>query len=165
MNRQEINKAIDKVLNTQFKKDAPEAFKIVKEAGYTTYKDKGFFYNVENPKTGKVLRTRNYGMDYIGFLEKPINTDWQDVQYMKKNPRPIGQARSRYIGIHWYKHDLERHDRRIESLKEDIADYMKRIERIQNDILREMIDKQETEQLLEAERAKVREEFGLKKGA
>ena len=165
MNRQEINEAIKKVLGTQFKKDAPEAFKIVKEAGYTTYKDRGYFYNVANPKTGKVLRTRNYGMDYVAFLEKPINMDWQYVQNTKKNPRPIGEARGRYIGIHWYKSDLERHDRRIASLKEDIADYMKRIERLQNDILNEMISKQEAEQLLEEERAKVREEFGLKKGA
>lgn len=165
MDRQEINEAIKKVLGTQFKKDAPEAFKIVKEAGYTAYKDRGYFYNVENPKTGKVLRTRNYGMDYVAFLEKPINKDWQDVQYMKNKPRPIGKAQERHVGIYFRKKDVERHDKYIKEYKDDIAYYMKKIEQLQNDILREMLKKQEAEQLLEEERAKVREEFGLKKGA
>jgi len=52
---EELNKAIWKVLQVKFKKDAPEAFKMVQEAGYEVMKGGQGQWIVKNPHTRKMI--------------------------------------------------------------------------------------------------------------
>ena len=88
MNRTELNNAIYLVLITQYKKNAPEAFKMVEDAGYKITKYDGCFW-VENVATRRQLYVNDRGyvrdlkknkishkFDFVGFLNKPLNTEY-----------------------------------------------------------------------------------------
>ena len=69
MERQELNNMIWKALNCKFKKDAPEAFTAIKEAGYDIDKCGRGCFEIYNPKTKRRIYlyerrgwSRNYKM-------------------------------------------------------------------------------------------------------
>lgn len=140
--REELNKAIFKVLTTQFKKEMKEAVNTVEEAGYEIYKYNGHF-NVRNPKTDKVIyASGNYNLyiatngnakrkvidwkiDFVGMLEKPINKEWNERNWMrgigstdyKAKRRRLTDAKS---SIEWKKRDIERKQAQILKLQEEL---------------------------------------------
>lgn len=100
-----LNEAIKTVLLCKYKKDAKEAFKMVKDAGYVIYKY-GNSWRVENETTNKKLEVRKdyypsksyiyygcYGklannfdkFDYVSFLNKPLNKNYYEaIEYQSK---------------------------------------------------------------------------------
>lgn len=143
----ELNEAIYKVIETQFKKDMGEALRIVEGAGYKVSKWDSRFY-VKNTTTGREVCLREcykgyavHGngnvkckfswdgkclIDFIGYLNKPFNTEWYKVQAM----------RSDWRSATWYKWDRLRSAKQcikyekdnIEKVKKDIANLQKRLE-------------------------------------
>lgn len=100
----DMNKAIYRVLTTQFKKEAKDAHKAVEAAGYEIYK-LGGEWHVRNPQTGKAVHIEpNRGWytrftvwggarqtvfksieeltkyDFEGQLKKEYNNEWYDLR-------------------------------------------------------------------------------------
>lgn len=160
---QALEDAIYEVLDTRYKKDAKEAHALVESYGYKIDSAKRG-YAVRNPKTGRELEGwfgRQF--DLLGFLNKPMNKDYKIAQQVQG--KRIGKAKERFVEVAWVKEDVKRFDRYIEDCKDDIAHCMKRIEELQNNILSYKLGKMQAEQRVEEYRAKLREEYGLKKGA
>lgn len=187
ISREKLNKAIFTVLKTQFKKDAPESFKIVEQAGFKIEKWNGTFAVVsDNGKYAKLewntrsdtyqiyLRfsyNRNHKwfsywkpcpIDFVGYFESPI----------KKREDPYG----RHIGwgefiecsdaVYTYYTKIRNTTKAIESTRKDIENKKKHIASLQrqisecmNDIERYYKDIAEYEKKLDANRR----ELGLKK--
>lgn len=148
-----LNEAILKVITTQFKKDAPEAFKFVANSGYKVYKGGGHFY-VEHPITGKYVYAEHtgFGWDYNagryiygyyiyrGYLYR--NVKWIDgteckfnfVAYLMKpynadrdyKPpyRPTLEKYNRIKSAQW---DVDYHEKKVNELKAELEREVKRI--------------------------------------
>ena len=171
--REDVNKAIAQVLTTQFKKEAKEAFLIVKEAGYEVDKwDKK--WHVRNRKVDRVVyidRERwNYDkhypeyviwhsggsstladlskFDFVGCLDKPVNKVWREMRgYEHQNKF---QAWSRKLkSARW---SVKYHTDNIDSIQ-------KHIEGLQKELMYHV--KEQTR--AEAELKQVRAELGLTK--
>ena len=146
-----LNEAIYKVIKTQFKKDMGEALRLVEEAGYRVSKWDSRFY-VKNERTNRevCLRESYFGnciisgngyekckfhpdevcrFDFIGYLEKPHNLAWYDIEAKKNDWRSPT----------WYKYDRLRSIRNsikyaedsINTRRKQIADLQRSLE---NDI-------------------------------
>lgn len=134
--RTELNKAIYRVLTTQFKKNAPEAFAAVEAAGYTVEKWDGN-WAVTNPRTGRKLfmsgarytylihgntfhhRTREYfKFDYVGCLEKPVSTYLRDKDnvWLQRN-----ESTKNYEKLSNAKRDVKYQEDRIAYIQKQLA--------------------------------------------
>lgn len=148
MYKDNINEAIFKVLTTKYKKDAKDAFKLVDEAGYRSFKEGGRFevYNPETDRhiyvteayrrsyytvhTGMYMRqTTNFrreadmkAMDFVNCLEKPVNTE-----FYREVPR------GRAAGVYESKIKMPR--RMVKSYEDDIESCQKQIEKLQQRII------------------------------
>ena len=95
----ELYLAIQLVLVARYKKDAPKAFEYLENNGYHTYKRDTHQFVIRNRATGRELylttgyrRRMYYGnyksmlwentgnFDFIGYFEKPFNTEWYELQ-------------------------------------------------------------------------------------
>ena len=175
MNRQELNKAIWKVLNSKFKKDAKEAFKMVEDAGYEVYKDGWGYWVVANRENHRFIHLQDnryrtiiqhgpyvththrcteketYAIeitfDFVGCLEKPVNQTWYDLRNGRKNKLT---AVDKYNEIKFQK-------RMAESYAEDIEKTKKQIEKLQAELVRQATCKAQYEAKVQASKVK----FGL----
>lgn len=169
----ELEKAMNKVLFTQFKKDAKEAHKIVEDAGYEIYKYDGFF-GIRNTKRGKNIRinkalyyrgevwevlgreltaeeiSNHYlKVDIVDYFTKPVNTEWYRLQNPFYNSdRP---TISKYNSLEINKEMLVYREREVESLKKNIAELQEKL-----------IEAVEKKIASEVELKKTRERLGLK---
>lgn len=146
MYKDNINEAIFTVLTTQYKKDAQDAFNLVKEAGYKYFKEGGRF-EVYNPETERriwvvenrwgisvhtgmymrqVTRFKHEAdmkvMDFVNCLEKPENTEFYRVV-------PEGKA------VEVYESKIKMPRRMVNSYEEDIKSYREHIEKLQQKII------------------------------
>ena len=145
-NRTELNNALFTVMTTQFKKNMREEVATVEAAGYKVEKYGGV-YRVRNPKTDKVVyidgKCRSYvhtngnakgvevvvwkndcRVDFVGMLEKPINTEWNELYWRQAGATNYRQKADRLIharrNVEWKKQDIERRKEQIRSLQEAI---------------------------------------------
>lgn len=166
MTRAELNKAILKVLKTQFKKDAPESFKAVESAGFKIEKWNGTFAVVsDNGKCAKLewhtyLNQYNINLrysynksirnkwfkyyescpiDFVGYFESDIK-NWENPY--KYN---VGWCKWKdcskavatyYTKIYDTKCDINQEKRRIKEKREHILALQKQIDNCMNDIER-----------------------------
>lgn len=174
--KQELVDAINKVLFTQFKKDAKEAHKLVESYGFEIDKLDGFF-RVYNPDTCKGIcleggwkgvrlrygrklsdeewNNHKLNFDLINFLYTPVNHDWYYVSRYRDDwcypPRP---TLAKFYGLQEAKKGFKKKERQIEELKKEMAE-------IQDKIIELVQDKKDIERRIDEHR----EELGLKKGA
>lgn len=150
MTREEINAAIWKVLRTQFIKNAPEAFKIVKDAGYKVYKCNGSF-RVRNDATRREIYVsyRRYGsidiiygyycgmrknvadlniiaFDFVGCLNKKYNDEYYDMLRLGDDRR--SKAIKNYEGLKSARWSIDYDDRKIKEIKD-------KIEKLQDELI------------------------------
>lgn len=169
MARVELNTAIRTVLLTQFKKDAPEAFKIVEAAGYEVYKYNGSF-GVKNTITDRHIRIqagRNYGrmtllygysearvnndllacFDFAGCLNKPMNKTWHEMQHVRAwgKASPTLERYEELKSARW----SVNYDAR------EIAKIQEQIEKLTRDLVRAAQSKTRSEEKLQACKAKL----------
>ena len=174
---EELNKAIWKVLNTQYKKDAKEAFKLVEENGYKVWKNGSSTWTVNNPHTGKCIHLEHsyyrsklfYGnyttqvesfrdskdfkrvaekFDFVNCLKTPYNKVYYDMLYSMDNKSKSYDKYDRLKSAKWY---LDYETRRIAKIQEDIA-------KLQAELVRATESKVKDEMKLK----EVRKELGLK---
>ena len=172
MTREYINRAIYRVMTTQFKKDAKEEHKIVEDAGYTIYKSDGSF-TVRNEETHRELcidykgyysvlytrarsirfrRDEGLKFDFVGYLAKPTE-DAHD--YMTTD----GYYKNRSIALQKYER-LERAKRYVKYEQQEIESIKQKIERLQNELVRTARNVAKAE----AEVKETRVKIGLTKG-
>lgn len=153
INRDEVNEAIWKVLNTKFKKDAKDAFELVESAGYSVYKDGCGQWNVCNSHTNRVVylnqfsrrafiqhgpyfnsRCRRFltskemlnkriAFDFVGCLEKSVNSFWSNDNKSKNT------AIEKYSRIRDEKYMIRSYERDIDNIKH-------KIEALQDELIR-----------------------------
>lgn len=138
MSREEINKAILKVITTQFKKDAKEEHKIVEDLGYEIFKMDGD-YRIRNKRTNRgvyysygwlktytttyrVGSIENIRFDFYGYLETTrkvyVEHDyWDDRSESVKRWESLRSAKAR---IKYTQVDIDRARREIDRLLDDI---------------------------------------------
>ena len=136
-----LNEAIYEVIRTQFKKDMGEALKIVEGAGYEVTKWDGRFY-VRNKKLNKDVCIREghrgfkivgngydkckFGwddvcrMDFVGYLNKPSNTEWYAVQALRNDWR--SPTFYKYMRLRDARGAVEYNRKEIGRLRKQIAD-------------------------------------------
>lgn len=148
--KDQINKAIYDVITHTFKKDCPEAHEIVKDAGYITYRNKG--YTVRNPETNREVYTfetdrawyshetriwySHYSrsakltdkFDFVGCLEKKYNPihNWNGRRY-------DSVARDKFENLSSAKRMAKYYEKDIENIKTKmlkLQDEMLRAERM-----------------------------------
>ena len=189
---QALEDAINKVLFTQFKKDAKEAHKLVESYGFKIDKYDGFF-GVKNPETYKTLRLTEYNgrrnicvieigthkgltyeeffnhklnIDCIKFLNTPYNYDWQYVK--NRDACEDGSSREAYHPT-WDKKEALREARwNVAYHKRNIERYTKEIDELMEKIKeaqKDMVRNVKDVAYYEAKLENLREELGLKKGA
>lgn len=171
MTKAEINKAIVTVMVNQYKRDAVEAHKIVKEAGYEIYKSDGSFgiqkgyghqARIVFPKRGgnpflqlwngrgnKVIRFKNFSdikVDFVSFFETEREPIIDTSSYWYKTPTQ-------------YKiEDLKDKKWRVDYRTKDIEEIKAKMERLQ----KELIDAVESKERAKANLEATRRQFGLK---
>ena len=191
--KQELIDAINRVLFTQFKKDAKEAHALVESYGFKIDKCDGFF-GVQNPETHRTLRLkecngwrglwfketgtgkdltdkemytdRKLNIDVLKFLDTPYNEAWWYVK--NRDACEDGSSREAYHPT-WDKRDALRRARmNVEDCKRSVKRYKKEIEQHMKEIkwLQEQIEANTRyEYGFENRLNELLEEFGLKKGA
>ena len=86
--REELNNAIFTVLKTQFKKEAPEAFKTVEQAGFKIEKYNGTFeVKADNFKSVQLMKWNS--LQYRIYLRFSYNQNVQHNCFYYRNPCPI----------------------------------------------------------------------------
>lgn len=171
MTNAEINKAIVTVMVNQYKRDAVEAHKIVKEAGYEIYKNEGSFgvqkgYGHQarivfpkrsgnpylilwNRRGNKVIRFKNFSdikVDFVSFFEterEPI-IDTSSYWYETPTQKKI--------------EDLKNKKWRVEYRSKDIEEIKQKMEELQ----KRLIDAVESKERAKVELAEARRQYGLK---
>lgn len=174
MTNAEINKAIVTVMVNQYKRDAQEAHKIVKEAGYEIYKtngsfgvQKGYRHQVRiefpnrrgnpylqlfNGKSRRVIRFKNFTditdikVDFVSFFETERESIIDTSSYWYETPT---QKKIK---------DLKEKKWRVEYRSKDIEEIKQKMERLQ----RELIYAVESKERAKAELAEARRQYGLK---
>lgn len=171
MTNAEINKAIVTVMVNQYKRDAVEAHKIVKEAGYEIYKTNGSFgvqkgyrhqVRIEFPNRGgnpylqlfngrssRVIRFKNFSdikVDFVSFFDTDREPIFDTSSYWYETPT---QKKIK---------DIENKKWRVEYRSKDIEEIKQKMERLQ----RELIDAVESKERAKAELAEARRQYGLK---
>lgn len=121
-----LRDAIITVLTSQYKYDAPEAFKTVKRAGYEVYKT-DHKWVVRNPETYKTVYLSYRGdklmlftgrgdidkVDIIAYLNKPYNRD--------KEAYPYEPSRTKVRDIWWAKRYVQTSAEEVERLEKQLA--------------------------------------------
>lgn len=172
--RELVNEAIFTVLTTQFKKDAKEAHAIVEQAGYTISKFNGDWY-IHNAETGRKVfihypkyNDRPYReyidgngngkrskisqkFDFVGYLEKPLNTAWAEMQSWDYQLNRYEQQASTLKSARW---SVKYHTEQIDRIQKEIEE---KIAKLQKDLLYHSQEKVRAEIHLK----EVRKEFGL----
>lgn len=169
-----LNKAMEMVLRTQFKKQVKEAHKIVEEAGYTINKIQGG-YQITNPKTGRFIYIRQDGyrksiihgyynsqqrrirseadyqkFDYTGCLNKPINKDYyEQILNEEHTAYHKSEAMQKLKSAKW---SLKYEEDRIARIQKDI-------EKLQQDLIRAAMAKARAIDKLN----EVKKDLGLKR--
>lgn len=153
-----LNKAIYQVLTAKFKKDAPEAFELVKAAGYDIYKMGGDWV-VSNDQTKRTIylvygrRTTCYihhhnkdcyqdykatdlfNFDYAGCLNKPVNKEYYtSIEYTKLNPSKAVQAYEKLKSAKWH---VTYHESEEQRILQKIADLQKELVRVTESKMRD----------------------------
>ena len=171
--KEEVNQAIFTVLTASYVKDAPDAFKIVKAAGYVydkyKYNSKSVSrFRVENLDTGNLLEIKRHGHK-IGVYRYEKNYHCRDVYFSRdtlSDPIPFDYVgfldkptnESEYWGYKDTTHSKSTEQYyRLRCAKEWVKDYEGDIERLNN----EMANLQK--ELLDAKKvlSDLRKEFGL----
>ena len=172
-----INEAIVKVLLTKYKKDAPEAFKMLEEAGYELVKNDGRWW-VEKKQYPAELSYPHW--KHVRFVEA--------TSYYQKYKGEIVNERGRYIKIYDYKDlykiDFEKMlnkpyvDRRVKSSKWEyrrealtsakwgVSYESERVKEAQNKMRSAMSNFESAVRALERDKAnleRLRKEYGLTK--
>lgn len=174
MKNTELNTAIRMVLMNRHKKDAKQAHKIVKAAGYTIIKWSGS-YEVKNEATGRWIRidfgryratlewtgksttptTLNNDImdkfDFVGELNKPINMEWREMRRYTCGWQPYRPTITKYDNLKFAKNRVEWRNRDIEMIQEQIAN-------LQKNLIREV----ESRERAKAELKETRKRLGLR---
>jgi len=147
-----LNNAIWTVLTTQFKKEAPKAFEMVKAAGYEYSKNNGSF-EVYNPRTkrrvhlydrgygryaatyvshgyyecqqSKITNWNNCRFDFVGCLEKPLNDEWH--RFESQASRSVSKSRSQYERLSMKKSMVRSYEKDIDRIKEKMAELQEQL--------------------------------------
>lgn len=165
--KEEINRAIFKVLTTKYKKDAKEAHSIVEEVGYQVRKWDGTF-DVQNPKTNRYVKIEineeyNRGKLFMMSGRKYFKslaeiTPFDFVGQLETTHRvyyePICDESEAYVKYH----KIKDCDYMATSCDNDIKQTLKKIEGLQKDLIRYTEWKIE----YEAKANNYRKEYGLK---
>lgn len=189
---QALEDAINKVLFTQFKKDAKEAHALVESYGFKIDKYYGFF-GVKNPETYKTLRleecngwrgmwiretgtrkgvtdeelrAKKLNIDVIKFLNTPYNLDWEYVE--NRDACEDGSSANAYHPTWDKMEELRRLRRNVNDSKDSVKRYKEEIEQHMEKIkwLQGQIERDTRfEYGFENRLNELREEYGLKKGA
>ena len=186
-----INDYIYRVLTTKYKKDDPEAFKLVENMGYEIYKYDGTF-GVKNPETGAHVRIsdpykryksligigRAYAKkrtDITTFRNVDFERALSDPNKEKRNARREVETRE-WNRLNWgnpktekfksAKHDVDYHTKSIQEAKERLENVIQSaIKSYESDFAYHTKERERAEKEL----ANLREEYGLtnthKKGA
>ena len=169
-----LNKAMEMVLRTQFKKQVKEAHKIIEEAGYTINKIQGC-YEITNPTTGRFIYIRHNGyrstishgiynsqqrmikseadyqkFDYAGCLNKPINKDYyEQIRNEEYSAYHKSEAMQKLKSAKWsLKYEEDR-----------IARIQKEVEKLNQELIRAAMAKARAIDKLN----EVRKDIGLRK--
>lgn len=127
-----LRDAIITVLTSQYKYDAPEAFKTVKRAGYDIYKNDGKWV-VRNPETHKTVylsyrrdklqlftgRGDIDKVDIIAYLNKPYNRVKETYYY--------APSRSKVQDLGWEKHWVQVKEDKVAQLEKQLAEARKQL--------------------------------------
>lgn len=189
---QALEDAINKVLFTQFKKDAKEAHALVESYGFKIDKYDGFF-GVKNPETYKTLRleecngwrgmwiretgtrkgvtdeewrAKKLNIDVIKFLNTPYNYDWQYVE--NRDACEDGSSANAYHPTWDKKEKLRRARMNVKYCKDGIKRSKAEIDRLMNDIKTTqeyLLRETQDLSMWENRLADTLKELGLKKGA
>ena len=132
-----LREAIITVLTTKYKKDAPEAFKMVKEAGYRVEKT-GMAWAIKNPDTNRILYAQTrFDWDaydtvweiFYNWNKRPVpvnNTAFDAVAFLNTPLRPkyeafvFSKAKSVYQDIEHHKYWIDNYNRKMEEAQEAI---------------------------------------------
>lgn len=130
----ELKNAILTVLRTQYKYEAPAAFKTVERAGYDVYKYDGVWV-IRNKETWKSLKLYNgrlslsHGgvvkaenvekVDIINYLNKPVNRAWWDILNAGVWGTP---TQNKVNKLRWKKIDLAEHEAKLEKLTKQLEE-------------------------------------------
>lgn len=186
--KQELIDAINKVLFTQFKKDAKEAHKLVESYGFEIDKYEGWF-GIYNPETYKRLRlaeahgwrgswlkerhtskaltneeinAHKLNMDVIKYLCTPVNSEWYEAQELNCDWGYKGYhpSQNKYSTLTNARWNVSYHKRQVENTKKEIDKLLNDVKTLQACLLRET----ESVYKYEAKLREVRAELGLKGG-
>ena len=149
-----LNAAIRTALMVQFKKDAPEAFNIIKKAGYEVYKYGGD-WAIKNPTTkrflylrvgyknitvcGYIAKERSFKnkedlekFDFVNCLNTSYNDTWNKIQQYNAN-LTYGWIKSnayqKYDLIKQTQHFIKYYQERIDKVQKEIQDLQKELMR------------------------------------
>ena len=170
MNRDELNKAIRKVLINQYKKDAKEAHQMVEDAGYEIYKIGGE-WRVMNRRTDRAVYIgcfnrcsreyiffgprfkdkveNNKHFDFVGALEKPVNREYESsIACTADKPSKALQAYEQVQNARWY----------VQHKNEEIARIQEQMAKLQKDLIQAV----EYKAQYEAELKQVKKAVGLR---
>jgi len=164
--QEELNAAIASVIRNSSKRDCKDAHKIVEAAGYHTFKNHGQWI-VSNRETGKSVRAdsrwsyrkehyvyrvcmtgRQYReqevsrlsiIDFVAFLEKPVNKVYQDMDRASWSWRGYtSKSQQQYDRLTDAKWDIKRDVECIENAHRRMDEAMQKlqaeIKKCQNDI-------------------------------
>lgn len=124
----EIRDAIIAVLNATYKYDAPQAFAIVKRAGYDTYKGNGTWV-VRDPKTYKTIYFNGTSHRRIVVGNRYLDPDRLEkvdiINYFKK---PYNRAYWDGITFAGWETETQRKVRNLRYAKARVADKEKELE-------------------------------------
>ena len=138
MDKKELNKAIYDVLTSQFKKDNPEAFKKVENAGYVIEKLNGHFH-ISNPKNrvGKWVRPMRIDCEDTGYRMYFNTTNYQNRKFSNKIDfiDCLEKQRNRYEPVYIESQAVINYNYYIKNKKERIKDYEEDIENRKKKIL------------------------------
>lgn len=180
-----LNEAIYTVLTTKYKKEAPEAFKRVRDAGYEIYKEDGRF-NVRSRETGKVIYISEEKQDYrrkkdgswgyityrniyLGYgrytyynskmdLVNALDTPENKVWHDILRDRNYVDFGLKSKAVQLYKQKIQSKRRYMKACDEYIQNYQEQIKRLQKQIAQQ--ERLKVEYASDIDNAKV--EMGLK---
>lgn len=148
MDKQEINKAITKVISSKYKKDCKESAIMLKNNGYFIEKSTGEkFYRVYSYKTFKcvyISLRANYKInmvnkefttyeellsklkkiDFVAYLGKPSNSTWNDLEHKRFKEKHGFATNQKIETFKFLKEKIKSKKGEIEYVKEQINYYI-----------------------------------------